>query len=371
MKIDKSMISGKQFMFTVAFFLQSSALLTAFLAGITSNEAWIPVLIGAVLCIPLIYLFRTLMIMFPDKNFLQVLDEVYGPVIGKLLGIAYAWFFITLAAANLVDIGDFSKTTFTTETPNLVPMLICVLVASWAVRSGFKVVSRYGKLFTFVEFTIAATSIVLLANQMDFSNLLPMFTQPVMNYVQSVHVVATIPYGELVVLLMVTPCVARLTPKEATKYWFGGFVMGLVVLLAVLLRDILVLGNAMHLFTLPSMVSFRLINLNDALSRMEIIFSIALVMLLFFKITVLCYVSTITVAQVFGTTQYRRLAVIVGVLILVYGPTLYPSFVEHGLSAQTMVPFIWTPFQILIPLLTLVLAKVKKRPSPTIEMIKG
>ncbi len=371
MKIDKSQVPGKQFMFTVAFFLQSSALLTAFLAGITKNEAWIPVVIGIVLCIPLIYLFRTLMVMFPDKNFLQVLDEVYGSVVGKIIGVSYVWFFITLAAVNLVDIGDFSKITFTTETPNIVPMLICVLVAVWAVRNGFKVVSRYSKLFTIVEFIIVGVSIVLLFNQMDFTNLLPVFTQPAIKYVQSVHIIATIPYGELVIFLMVTPCIKKLTPREATKYWFGGIAMGMIVLLVVLLRDIMVLGNALHLFTLPGLVALRLVNLGEALSRMEIIFAVALMMLLFFKITVLCYVSTIAVAQLFKTIQYKRLAVIVGILILAYAPTLYPSFVEHGVSAQTIVPFIWTPFQILLPLLTFILAKIRKLPKATTEAIKG
>ncbi|HWQ75003.1 MAG TPA: endospore germination permease [Syntrophomonas sp.] len=370
MKIDKSQISGKQFMFTVAFFLQSSALLTAFLAGITKNEAWIPVAIGIVLCIPLIFLFRTLMVMFPDKNFLQVLDEVYGPVLGKIIGISYVWFFITLAAVNLIDIGDFAKITFTTETPHMVPMFICVLVAVWAVRHGFKVVSRYSKLFTMIEFIIVGVSIALLFNQMDFTNFLPVFTQPAVKYVQSIHIIATIPCGELVIFLMVTPCVKKLTPREATKYWFGGIAMGMIVLLIVLLRDIAVLGNALHLFALPGLVALRLVNLGEALSRMEIIFALALVMLLFFKITVLCYVSTIAVAQLFKTTQYKRLALIIGILVMVYAPTLYSNSVEHSVSAQSIVPFIWTPFQILLPLLTFILAKVRKLPKTTASEMK-
>lgn len=371
MKIDKSQISGKQFMFTVAFFLQSSALLTSFLAGITKNEAWIPVIVGSVLCIPLIFLFRTLMVMFPDKNFLQVLDEVYGPVLGKIIGIAYLWFFITLAAVNLQDIGDFAKITFTTETPHTVLTIICVFVAVWAVRHGFKVISRYSKMFTIIEFIIIGVSIALLFNQMDFTNLLPVFTQPAVKYVQSVHVIATIPYGELVIFLMVTPCMKKLTPWEVTKYWFGGIAMGMAALLVVLLRDITILGNALHMFTLPGLVTLRLVNLGEALSRMEIIFAVALVILLFFKITVLCYISTIAVAQLFNTTQYKHLALIVGILILAYAPTLYPSSVEHVVSAQTIVPFIWTPFQILLPLLTYILAKIRKLPRTNPAAIKG
>lgn len=370
MIIDKSQISGRRFMFTVAFFLQASALLTAFLTGVVNNESWIPTLIGTVLCIPLIYLYRTLMVMFPDKNFLQVLEEVYGKIPGKIIGVLYVWFFLTLASLNLVDIGDLSKTMFTTETPDIVTTLIAVLVAVWAVRYGFKVVSRYSKAFTIVEFILVAASLVLLINQMDFSNLLPVFTQPPIKYVQSVHIIATIPYGELVVFLMVTPCIKQLTPKKATKYWFGGMAMGMIVLLVVLLRDVMVLGKAIHLFTLPGLVALRLVNIGEALSRMEIIIAVALVMLLFFKITILCYVSTIAIAQLFGTTQFKHLAVVVGALILVYAPTLYPSVVEHAVSGQTMQPIIWTLFEILLPLLTLILAKIKKLPNQA-AAIKG
>ncbi len=363
MKIDKSQVSGRRLMFTIAFFLQSSALLTSFIAGVTKHEAWIPIALGSALCIPLVFLYRTLMVMFPDKNLLQVLDEVYGKIAGKIIGIAYAWYFLTLTAINLGDMGDFAKITFMTETPHMVLTFICVLVSIWAVRHGFRVVSRYSMLFTIIEFATVALSIMLLLNQMDFTNLLPVFTQPAMKYVQSTHIIATIPFGELVIFLMVTPCVKKLTPREATKYWLVGTAMGMIILLAVLLRDISVLGNTLHMFALPGLVTLRLVNIGEALSRVEIIFAIALITLLFFKITVLCYVSTIALAQLFQTTQYKRLALIVGILVLVYGPTLYSSAVEHAVSARTIVPFIWTIFEIALPLTTFLIAKTRGLPK--------
>ncbi len=93
MRIDKAQISGTQFMFTVTFFIQGSALLTAFLATITMQDSWLAVLFGAALCLPLIWLYRTLMVTFPDQNLIEVLEEVYGPVLGKIIGISYVWFF--------------------------------------------------------------------------------------------------------------------------------------------------------------------------------------------------------------------------------------------------------------------------------------
>lgn len=367
MSMDKSQVSGTRFMFAIAFYIESSALLTAYLAGVTKHESWIPVVIGIVICIPLIYLFRTLMLMFPDKNYLEVLEEVYGPVAGKVVGVSYVWFFLTLTALNVRDIGDFTQITVLPETPYVVLTLCCVLVAVWAVRHGFKVVARYGSVFTIIEFFIVAVSVAFVSTQIEPSNFLPLFTQPAVKYVQSTHIIVTIPFGELVVFLMVTPCVRKLSSREATRYWFCGVALGALVLLTVLLRDIAVLGNALHLFSLPGLVTLRLINLSAALNRMEIIFVIATMMLLFFKIAVLIYVSAIAVAQLFKTTHYKRLALIVGVFVVAYSPTLYPSSVEHTLSGRTVEPVVWTLFEILLPLTTFLVAKLRKLPGTAVE----
>lgn len=366
MRIDKAQVSGTRFMFAVAFYLQSSALLTAFLAGITKQESWIPLVAGFVVCLPLIYLFRTLMLMFPDKNYFQVLCEVFGAVAGKIIGAATLWFFITLTTLNLGDLGSFAKITMLPETPEVVLTLSCVLMAAWAVRSGFRVVVRYGSVFTLIEFIILAISIILVSNQLKPSNLLPLFTQPAIKYIQGTHVIATIPFGELVVFLMVTPCV-RLSRRKASRYWFGGMALGAVVLLAVLLRDTALLGNALPLFTLPGLVTLRLVNLGEALSRMEIIFAIAVMMLLFFKIAVLLYVSTTALAQLFGTTQFKHLALAVGLLAVFYGPTLYPSSVEHTLSGRTIEPVFFTLFEMILPLLTFLVAKIRRLGSTALS----
>ncbi len=364
MRIDKTQISGTQFMFTVALFIQASALLTSFLTSVTMQDSWLVVLFGAVFCLPLIWLYMTLMVMFPERNLLQILDEVYGPAAGKIIGIAYAWFFGTLTALNLQDLGNFAKLTVMAETPHVVLTIMCVAVAAWAVRYGLQVVTRYGALFVVIDFGIVAASLLLVLNQIDPQNFLPMFDQPVIKYVQGTHIITTIPFGELVAFLMITPNV-RLSRRDTAKYLFGGFALGGLILLVVLLRDIAVLGNTLHLFALPGLVTLRIVNLGDALSRMEILFAVALIMLLFFKITFLYYVTTITIAQLTKVKIYRHLVLAVGALIISYGPTLYPNPVKHVTSAQETTPVIWTLFEILLPLLTLIVARLRKLPKVT------
>jgi len=346
-------------MFAVACFLQSSALLTSFLAGVTAQDSWLAVLSGAVLCLPLIWLYRTLMVMFPGQNLIQILAEVYGPVAGKMIGTAYAWFFFTLTALNLMDLGDFVKITVMAETPLVVLILMCVAVSAWAVRYGIRVVTQYGALFVVVEFAIAAVSVVLTINQIDLENFLPMFDQPIYRYVQGIHIIATIPFGELVAFLMITPNL-RLSSHDITKYLFWGVGLGGLTLLIVLMRDIAVLGNTLSMFTLPGLITLRLVSMGAALSRMEILFAVGLIMLLFFKITFLYYVSVITVAQLLEVKTYRFLVLAVGALVITYGFTLYPSPVEHAASAREIVPIVWTLFEILVPFLTFIIARSRK-----------
>jgi spore germination protein KB len=353
-------------MFTITFFLQSSALLTAFLSSVAQQDSWIPVVLSTISCMPLVYLFRTLMVMFPEKTLLEMMDEVFGPVIGKIFGVWYLWFFLTLAALNLKDLGDFAKATVMTETPHVVLVLLCALVVVWAVRHGLKVVTRYSALFTFIEFGIVAVTFVLVAHQMDFNNLLPAFQLPPIKYLQGTHLMTMIPVGELVVMLMLTPCV-KLSRTAATKYWFIGVTMGMLTLFAILVRDIMILGNTLPMFTLPGLVTMRLVNLGEALSRIEILFAVGLTMLLFFKVAVLCYASTIALAQLFKTKSYKNFALIIGVLVVVYGPIIYSSTVEQSTSARDVIPFFWGVFEVWIPLLMFIIAKIRKLPKKTAE----
>jgi spore germination protein KB len=262
---------------------------------------------------------------------------------------------------NVGELANFTQLTIMAETPDVVLMLICMLVAAWAVRYGIKVVTQYSPLFTVISFAILAVSILLVLDQIDLQNFLPMFDLPAIKYVQGTHIITTIPLGELVVFLMITPNV-KLPRRDATKYLFGGFALGGINLLFVKLRDIAVLGNMFHLFTLPSLVVLRLVNLGTAFTRMEILFAVVLIMLLFFKITFLYYVSVIAVAQLMKVKSYRRIVLAMGALIVAYGLTMNPNPLQYVASARETTPIVWTLFEILVPLLTYIIAKLRKLP---------
>jgi spore germination protein KB len=360
-KIDHTQVSGMKLLFMVACFIQASALLTSFLLPVIIQDSWIAVIGGTVLCLPLIWVYGSLMVNYPDRNFLQLLEECFGRVAGKILGVMFVWFFMTLASLNLIDMAQFVKLTTMEDTPCAVLAVMAVAVAAIAVRQGLKVVAWYSSLFFVISSLILVASLIMVTDQMSLENFLPTFELPAMEYVQGTHIIATIPFGEVIAFLMLTPNL-KIPGKNAHKYLMGGFAAGAATLLLVVVRDIGVLGSAVHLFTLPSLITFRLISLGEALSRMEILFSIVLIILLFFKILLLFYVTTISIAQLFGLKAYWNLALATGALIITYGLTLYPYPVEHAASGQEVTPVMWTFFEIIMPVVVLIVAKLRKLP---------
>lgn len=350
-------------MFAVACFIQSSSLLASFLAPVALQDSWLVVLFGIVICLSLIWLYKELMMLFPDKNLIQILEQTFGTVAGKIFGALYLWFFLTLTSLNLFDLGNLTKLTIMDETPIEVLAILCLLVSAVAIKQGVKLTTRYSTPFFVTSVIILVLTILLMFTQMNFQNFLPVLSQPAGKYIQGTHLISTVPFGELVIFLMIFPAV-KIGRSKLTKFLFWGYIMGTLSVFAVIASDIAVLGNMLDLFALPHLIALRLVNLGPGLSRMEIFFIVVFILLLFFKITILFYVTVLAAAQLFNAKSFKHLVYVVGALIFAYGLTLYPDPVEHAQSVQKVTPFIWTIFELVIPLAVFIVAKIKKRPKP-------
>ena len=370
MQIEKGKINGARFMFTIAFFLQSSSLLTSFISSISKQDSWIAVLIGFVSFIPIIVVYKTIMTDYPDKNLVQVLKLVFGKVLGTIISIFFVYFFLILTALNLSDLGNFAKLTVMFNTPKTILTLMCILVSVYAVRNGLSIVTRYSALFTFVEFLLIGLTLLMVLNLAKPDNFLPILNLEPMKYIQSAHIITTIPLGEIVVFLMLTPNVS-VDRKKIFKYWFWGVCMGVAVLVLSLIRDVGVLGSSLHLFSLPGLITIRLVSLGPTFSRLEILFAIALFIILFFKVTFLLYITNLALAQTFHLKSFNHLVLIVGIFVVLYGLTLYPNPAIQAKSAQETAPVIWAVFEFLLPILVLVTGRIRglhyKNKSPVKE----
>lgn len=362
MQIDKTKISGIQFMFTIACFIQSSSLLTSFFTSITKQDSWIVVILGFIFSIPSLLIYTYIMKKFPDKNLMEINEIVFGTVIGKVFSVLYLWFFLTLASLNTRDLGDFVQKTTMENTPPIIILGVFILLCSWAVRNGVKSVTRYSMFFTIVAISIMISTIFLTMSQMKLDNFLPVFQQPKMVYIQGSHVISAIPFGEVIVFLMLNGNI-EIEAGKRRKYFIYGFIIGGLTLLAIVFRDTAVLGNTLKMFSLPPFETLRLIRIHPALSRVEVLFAVSLIMLMFFKICILYYVTVMSIAYIVKLKSFQSLVASVGVIIVIYSFFIYPSIIEHINSAVKTVPFEWFVFETLLPLITAIVIKIRRLPK--------
>ena len=359
MNSGKEQISSKQLMFSVGCFIQGSALLTGFVAGVTKQDTWIAVISGFVISLVIIGLYNTLANRFPGKNIIQISFSVFGPIFGRVVSLFYVFFFLSLAFLNTDIMGDFYAGYIMPETPKIVFEAMLIFICAWAVRKGVETMTRYSVLFVILAFLVLFFNSILLISSMKFNNFLPAFTLPIKKYVQASHTMAILPFSEIFIFFMFFPNVKN--PDGIKKAMYGGLLIGSVTFFINVLRDISVLGSVNALYTSPTFEVVRLINVGNVLTRFEVLYATILVILLFFKVSMVYYAAVYGVAEIFGLRSYRILVPAFGVIIVVLALSVFESAIDSAYWGKNFSAVYSTFFEVILPLLTLIVAAVRKK----------
>ncbi len=351
MKLVKDQITPMQLFFSTAAFGQGSTLLSSFFVGVLKQDSWFGILVGYLISLLLLSLYLYLLSKHPGKNLMEMNEEVFGKVVGKGISVLYILYFFSLVVLNTNDMDVFITGFIMPETPPIAIAALFALVCILAVRKGANALVRYSAILSVSQLVVTVTFTLLLIYQMKPENLLPVLDIPAKRIFQGVHTVVALPFGELIALTMFIPCVAD--QKKVRGAYLGGFTLSASVMMAIVLGDILVLGNLLEYLTLPRYETARLINVLDVFNRMETLYALILIILRFFKVSILLYAVVLGIAQVFNLRNYVPLVSILGALAALYSVFVWHSAAEGGEWGANTAAVYASFFNILLPLLTL------------------
>lgn len=356
---EKGSITPNHFIFCVACFILSSPLVQAFYISIIKQESWIAIIAGFLAFIPVLLLYFSLIKSFPQKNLIQINDLVFGKT-GKAVSLLYIWFFLTIGSLNIRDAVSFVSINILPETPPVVIGITFIAVCAWSARSGFETLVRHVMFFIFISFLLIISSTLISINNMNMENLLPVFSQEFAEYARASHVVAAIPIGEIFIFLLFIPFV---TGKHADikKAYFFGALIGLAGILIIFLRDILVLGDAITIAQYPSFETQRLIDVEEFFTRLEIFYALAIIIMLFYKTSVIIYAASLGISQVFNLSGFKHITISIGAIALIYSFFVFETTAENLEWGVDTASIFSTLFQAVIPAITIIVAKIIKR----------
>ena len=357
MKNTKEQISSLILIFTVACFIECSSLLYTGIAGITNQDTWIAVITGFIFSLPIVWIFSALCEKFPGKTLIEINDIIFGKILGKIISSLYIFFFFTLCIINSSQTGDFVIDIILPETPKAVVLIMFIIVCVYAVRKGFEIMTRYSMLIFNIALIALLAAILLLLNKSKLSNLQPMLSLPFINYVQSTHQISELSFSNIFVFTMIFPSLKN--PQKIKKPMFLGLIIGALFMLGVVLIDIVALGPAEALVAFPSFDVIRLIEVSDVITRMDFAYEFPFLILFFFKVSILLYVTVKAIAQLFNIKSYKLLAPVVGALVVLFSLSSYDSYIESTYISANILPFYQAFFQLILPLITLIIAAMR------------
>lgn len=351
-------VTSQQVTHAAVIIIMTTSLLTKQLYIYTQNDAWVTVIASYCVCLLIYLIYAALVKNFPGYSLIQINETIFGRVLGKLISALYVYFFFLIAALNVNVMGNFTKAFVLPNTPIMFTLVVFVAVCVWAVSKGLQNLMRYSVLFSVGTIVIILINALFLVKDYDAKNFLPFLSLPPSNYFVGIHSLSMIPLSDPIVLLMFIPDMQK--PNEFGRALFKGLTIGAIILLIIVLRDIAVLGQSSEVYSFPSFLTIRTIDIGDVITRMEIIYVSVLLTLMFYKVSVLFYATLSGIQHICHFDSYKFLIYCFGTLLIIFSLTVFPSSGEHSAWLMNGAAAVdHTLYVVVLPLLTLVIAVIR------------
>lgn len=358
MKLEKGVISNTQLMFLILGFMEFMVMSINFIYSVSGIDTWISILAAYPIAILVAIGYTAIAKSYPGENLIQLNDMALGPYIGKLFSALYIWFFFEYMIHFAYYFNSFWITYIMAETPREAFVILLMFVCAMAVRNGIEVIARCSSIFAIIVIIMVLSIAVLLAKDMRLDHFSPILQISPKDFIQSVHVILTIPFCDIVAFLMIVPYTKD--NKKIRKPMLIAISLSTVILLITVMGTTAVLGARMASTTSATFAVIREIDIAKVLTRLDVLVAITLLITIFVKVAVFYYATVLGLAQLLKLRSYKPLVVPIGILAAVISANLYPSDMEQVYCAQFIWPFNASLFEFVLPAVTLIVIGIRR-----------
>lgn len=352
-------ISSFQLKVLVFFFTIGGAIIfIPSLSNISYQDSWIGYLIGAGIGILFVLIYTALANLYPNMSIMEFSQEILGVGVGKVVSILYFTYFFHCTAYFLRQLGEFMKVHIFVETPIQAVYFIFFTIIIMGIRSGLETFARASEIFYPVILVLLFVFFVFIFPDVEITNI-----QPLLEYTKelpkTIYYSLDSPYLQLVTFLMILPCVVE---TKKNRSFFIGTISGAFVLFMVILCSLLVLGvyntsNQQY----ATYIMARKISIGGFLERIEVLIALIWFVALYFKITIFFYAANLSLTQILNLKEYRSLTYPLAIIAIVYAIISVPNLAYLKEFEAKITTLHHLTFGLLLPLVLLVVGKIKKR----------
>ena len=360
--LKKVHIEGRQLMILVTLYTigDSILLLPSIVSTYAKQDGWIATLLGVMIGpLIMVFLYESLRKCYPELSLIEYSEKILGKYLGKLVSILFLLFFFITSATYLREIGDFVTTAFLPKTPIEVILVLFLLVIVMSARLGIETIARSAEIFFPIVFILFVILVLLLLPSIEFNNIQPMFEGGGKPIIKAIIPVIVLPFMEPVAILMILPFVSDRTAIKK-QLFKGTFLAGAIIFISVL-STVLVIGADLterHLY--PTYELAKHIAIKDVM-RIEALLAFIWIITIFFRLSLFFYVTSLGFTQLLNLKDFRHFLLPIGMILFVFTITMAENIVEYNQMIGDIWPFYAMTFGFLIPLIMLIVAKLKMK----------
>ena len=359
--MDKDIITSKQIISMMITLIAGSTLLISG-ASEAKQDTWISILLGMVMVLPMILVYVRIVKLYPNKNLFDIIEEVLGKIIGKIINLLFVWYFFYLGALVIRNITEFIQIVSFPETPQFFVAFFIGVLIIYTVRCGVEVLGRLIEfVLPFIILTVFIT-VFLSIPKMDIKDLKPVLYNGWKPILKSAFILFSSLFTDTVVFIALFGFLDQ-KKSSPNKIYFSGLFIGTALMLLVIFRNILNLGipNISHLYY-PSYAAVSVISLGEFLQRIEVFISLTLFIIGYVKLSICSFATSIGIAKLFNLDDYREIVAPLTLLMLYLSFILYDNamemfeFVNYNAYYKLL-------FQVVLPLIIWIVAEIKTQSS--------
>jgi spore germination protein KB len=329
--------------------------------SVALENTWLSMLIALIYATPLVIIYGSIMNKFPDMELFQIMEFLFGKIIGKVLSFLYTFYFLHLGSISIRNITEYIQVVSFPETPQYFSALFIGLLAIYVIKSGIEVLTRVNKFLFPLLIAVTILTFIMGIPKSNLSNLLPFLYYGWKPVLEDSFTHLAFPFAETVVFLSLLNIVSE--KKKSSKIFLLGIYGGGIILLNVIIRNIVILGFPnLAASTFPSYYAVSLVDVGTFIRGIELIVSINIIVAGFIKISVCLYGACLGICRIFSFDDYKWITVPMGLLMIALSFILYENTM-HMFEWVNVYKFYAIPFQIVFPLIIFIFGFFRKDKS--------
>ena len=230
---------------------------------------------------------------FPGKNMYEIMLQLIGTVLAKLLIVAYLLWLLIATTAKLTSYSLTMEFTLMPNTRSDLFMTVMLLMVFYGLLHGIKTIFRFSELTLGTVLVVFVILFVCAFSRLRTDYLLPVSLVNIDRTVMAAKSVAAVGGNIIIALFFADKYGNRVTKNQRNRLWFGLFVFTLLTFLITLFTFGISGTSLTKSLPFPFYITVKSISFFNVFERFEVI------------VTLICILSDFVAISIFAVLLFR------------------------------------------------------------------